>query len=221
MSTPALVSFATALVERHAGRLMDYGPEEQIKNVLAALERFHSFTGIRPVEPGHMIDLAGFGEAPVHFESDDKRYLLVTEVGTALGMPVWESCAWARKQYAWDVEEQRTRDEERGDGRLGWECLDDYCDLRLWCAAEKPPSPETGKVHHADYGEWLISHDRLMLLILDSPWSKEFMGNTKDLMAHGMKKFFGMGDLFDTDVPEDEARRNARRGPNIPLDERE
>lgn len=218
---PGFVSFATALVDRNAGRLMEYGPEEQVERVLAAMKRFHSFTGIRPAHPGHMIDLAGFGEAPVHFEADDKRYLLVTEVGTALGMPVWESCEWARKEQQWVYQEQRELDEERGDGLLGWECLNDYCDLGLWCAAQKPPNPETGKVHHADYGEWLISHDRLMLLILDSPWSKEFMANTKDLMAHGMKKVFGLGDLFDTDLPEDEARRRARRGPNIPLGEGE
>ena len=240
MSASDFALFATALVGRHEANLMDYGPEEQAKRVLAALERFHSFAGIRPAAPGHMIDLAGFGEAPVHFESDEKRYLLVTEVGTALGMPVWESCEWARKQHQWDIEEQRRQDEERGDGRLGWECLDDYCDLGLWCATTKPPRPGTGKVRHTDYGEWLVSHDRLLLFIADSPWSKEFMANTKDLFAMGAKKFLGglnvpavriegdgtvsaasADDLFHTDLSEEEARRKARRGPNIPLDGRE
>ncbi|MFI6510047.1 hypothetical protein ACIBCT_20780 [Streptosporangium sp. NPDC050855] len=227
--------FAADIVARNDDHLLDYGPEEQIAKAVEALEKFSKTTPIALALPGHMIDLAGFGAAPVHFEGTEDRYLLLSEVAEALGVPVWEACDWADKQQLHALQDQRGLDEERGDGRLGWECLRGYCDLNL-----------SFVVHHADdypgaepdangkkwdfYGDWLISHDRLLAFIADSPWSKEFMTNMSDLFAHGMKKFFGddikdlpayradgtpatAADMFHTDLTEEEARQKARRGP--------
>lgn len=230
--------FAAAIVARNDDNLCDYGPDEQVARAVAALDRFATFTEIKPATPGHMIDLAGFGSAPVHFEGKNKKYLLISEVADALGMPVWEACKWADKEQLWALREQRENDEE--DGVLGWNCLDDYCDLKLWFVADNPEAkPDAGGGRHSDYGDWLISHDRLMLFIADSPWGKEFMSNMSDLFAHGMKKFFTGGplanipavriedgvvtgataaDLFHSDLTEEEARRKASRGPSGALE---
>lgn len=249
MTTPittAFRDFAAGIVARNIDNLLDYGEQEQIDRAVAALERFTRFTHLRPAEPGHMIDLAGFGSAPVHFEGDKNKYLLISEVATALGMPVWEACKWVDKQHLWSLQDQRENDEESG--VLGWECLDDYCDLKLWLVTELPgETTKDGRPRHVDYGDWLISDDRLLSFIADSPWGKEFMSNMSDLFALGMKKFMSGGvfsdapvlrpdgnpalhddgtpmttnDLFHTDLTEEEAREKARRGPNIPLEEME
>lgn len=238
MSSTAFTSFATALVGANDEDLCEYGPDEQISRAVDALEKFASFTHIKPATSGHMIDLAGFGSAPVHFENEDNRYLLLSEVATALGMPVWEACTWAEKQHLYAIQVQREHDEERGDGKLGWECLDDYCDLRFWFIADNPDAkPDAGGSRHSDYGDWLISHDRLLSFIAESPWGSELMTNMSDLFAHGAKKFFGDlkdipafrvedgvvteatgEDLFHTDLTEEEARRKARRGPHLDIE---
>lgn len=228
--------FAATIVARNDDHLLDDGPEEQTARAVEALERFAVRTPLRPAEPGHMIDLAGFGAAPVHFYGPEDQYLLLSEVAEALGVPIWEACDWADKENLDAIQAQRGIDEDRGDGLLGWNCLRGYCDLKLWFV-----------VHHADdyphckpdangkkwdfYGDWLISHDRLLAFISASPWSKELMDNMSDLFAHAAKKFF-IGDLaempairsdgtpataaemFQTDLTEEEARRKARRGPN-------
>lgn len=231
--------FAAAIVARNDDNLLDSGPEEQIANAVKALERFAATTPLRPAVAGHMIDLAGFGAAPVHFYGPEDNYLLLSEVSEALGMPIWEASEWVGQEHLWALESQRRIDEERGDGRLGWQCLRGYCDLRF-----------SFTVHHADdyphckpdangakwtfYGDWLISHDRLLAFIGASPWSKELMDNMSDLFAHAAKRFFTgdlanlpairmedgvatgatAADMFHTDLTEEEARAKARRGPN-------
>ncbi len=220
-STLPFHQFAKDIVTRNEQHLCDYGPAEQIARAVEALERFHAHTPLRPARPGHMVDLAGFGSAAVHWYGPNDQYLLISEVGAALGMPAWDTTRWARQQYLYAVEDQRQADEERGDGRLGYELMRDYLDLRLWCVADNPAAaPDAGGRRYSDYGDWLISSDRLMLFILDSPWGKEFQANMRDLLAHGARKFLG-GDLFHTDLSEEEARRKARRGPTISMGEGE
>lgn len=234
MTHPMFKTFATAIVARNDSNLCDYGPEEQIAKAVESLEKFAKTTPLKPAEPGHMVDLAGFGAAPVHFEGPEDRYLLISEVAEALGVPVWEACEWAHKEQLGATHDQREMDEERGDGRLGWEVLRGYCDLRFWFVvhhADDYPDckPDAGGKKWDFYGDWLISHDRLLAFIADSPWSKEFMSNMSDLFAHGAKKFFtGLADLpayradgspataadmFHSDLTEEEARQKARRGP--------
>lgn len=247
-SNPAFHQFAAAIVARNEAHLLDYGPDEQLARAVAALEKFAVHSPLNPATPGHMIDLAGFGSASVHFENENDTYLLLSEVAEALGMTPWAACKWAREQHLSAIEDQRELDEERGDGKLGWECLADYCDLNLWFVVENPEAkPDAGGRRWSDYGDWLISRDRLLALIADSPWSKEFMANMSDLLAHGAKKFFSggdlanipavrmdgapalrddgtpitTGDLFHSDLSQEEARRKARRGPNIPIEEAE
>jgi hypothetical protein len=240
--------FAKAIVARNDANLCDYSADEQVARAVEAMENFAVHAPLNAAVPGHMIDLAGFGSAPVHFENDGDKYLLLSEVAEALGMTPWAACKWAREQHLYAIEDQRGLDEERGDGLLGWECLANYCDLNLWFVMENPEAkPDAGGGRWSDYGDWLISHDRLLALIADSPWSKEFMANMSDLFAHGAKKFFSggdlanipavrmdgnpalhddgtpvtTGDLFHSDLSEEEARRKARRGPNIPMQEGE
>jgi hypothetical protein len=224
-------SVAYAIVKKHEDALFNYGFEEQIDLAVEQLQNFHKLTPLVPVS-GKVIDLAGFGEAPIHFESaeHDKRYLLVTQVGAALGVEPWKACAWSRREWEWAVLEQRSADEERGDGRIGYEGMRDHLDLRVDFIAEGVPDakPDANGQRWENYGEWLISDDRLLAFLMDSPWGHEFFENAKDHMGIAFMKSFGqnardeqerdmMDRLFGTDVPEDEALRKARRGPSIDL----
>lgn len=233
--TAAFELLARSIVAANNERLLDYCADEQIARAVEALEQFAKTTPLTPVN-GLIIDLAGFGEAEVHFESTDDRYLLLSEVAEALGMPVWEACDWARQEYLYTVEGQREMDEERGDGKLGYECMRSFLDLRFSFIQDNPEAkPDAQGKRWSSFGDWLIAHDRLMSLILSSPWSREFMNNTADAMAHGMQKFFGEQlkdlpayhadgtpatgvELFRSDLTEEEALRKARRGPAGALD---
>ncbi|MFC4054651.1 hypothetical protein ACFOY4_33595 [Actinomadura syzygii] len=187
---------ALRLVSANEDRLFNDGPDVQIARAVEQLERFHRTTPLAPVHET-AIDLAGFGTAPVHFAAGDERYLLLSEVAEALGVPVWRACEWARREWLWAVEEQREADEERGDGRLGWDLLRDYCDLRLDFIADDPEAkPDADGRRWSSYGNWLISADRLPLFILSSPWREEFLRNTRGFMAHAAVRS-GLVDLLD------------------------
>lgn len=233
----AFSNFAQIIAARNHESLLNDGPEEQIERAVQALKRFHATTPLSPVS-NTVIDLAGFGEAPVHFASDGDRYLLLSEVAQHLGMPAWKACDWARQQRLWAVEDQRTADEERGDGRLGWDCLRDYVDLRFDFIADDPQAtPDVNGKRWSTYGDWLLSATRLPLFIMVSPWGKEFTDNIAPHMGHAMRKAFGdkLKDIPTYDavdgeptgrsahdslygvhgLTEDEALRRARRGPVI------
>lgn len=238
---------AMTIVTREDDRLCNDGPDVQIKRAVEQLERFHRQTPLTPVHDT-AIDLAGFGQATVHFASSDEQYLLLSEVAEALGVPVWTACDWARREQLHAVEDQREQDEQRGDGRLGWDCLRAYCDLHLDFVVDNPEArPDGGGRRWSSYGDWLISTDRIPLFILDSPWSEEFRKNTRGLFAHAFLKSgiadllgdvptyrevpwdgpmeptdFTLGERYQRiaeEIPEDEAIRRARRGPALEEDD--
>jgi hypothetical protein len=187
---------ALRIVQRNEDNLFNDGPDVQIKRATEQMERFHRTTPLAPVHDT-AVDLAGFGTAPVHFAAGDEQYLLLSEVAEALGVPVWQACRWAREEWLWAVEEQRDTDEKRGDGRLGWELLRDYCDLRLDFITDDPEAkPDADGRRWSSYGDWLISTDRIPSFILSSPWRAEFLRNTRGLFAHAAVKS-GLADLLD------------------------
>ncbi|GGP98364.1 hypothetical protein BKA00_005819 [Actinomadura coerulea] len=187
---------ALRIVRRNEAHLCNDGADVQTARAVERLERFHRTTPLTPVRDT-AVDLAGFGSAPVYFAGGDEQYLLLSEVAEALGVPVWEACRWAREEWLRAVEEQRQADEERGDDRLGWECLRDYCDLHLDFVADDPEAaPDADGRRWASYGDWLISTDRVPAFILDSPWRAEFLRNCRGLFAHAATKS-GLADLLD------------------------
>jgi hypothetical protein len=219
MSNASFEMFIGGIVHRHDHQLFNYGPEEQIAYGVEALTHFAKTTPLRPAY-GKYIDLAGFGQADIVYESDHDEYLLLSDVAAQLGVPVWKACEWARQDHLWAVEDQRRLDEERGDGRLGYECLRSLVDLRVhfieWDVPDAKPDAQGQRWE--DFGEWLIARDRLPAFILASPWAKEFMDNTMAHMAHVARKVWGhgFGGLFDTEgMTEEEALRRATRGPNV------
>lgn len=215
---------AAEIVARNIDHLAEYSADEQVSRAVAALEKFHRTTPLTPVGPGHFVDLAGFGSAAVYFTGGDRRYVLLSEAAAALGMPAWDACKWARAELLNAIEGQREIDEERGDDRLGWDCLRDHCDLGVWFTVENPEAPpDAGGRRWSDFGDWLISDERLIALILDSPWGSEFMRNASPLFGHAARKAFGegFGALLPVDIPEDEAVKRARRGPSVPMEEAE
>jgi hypothetical protein len=225
-----------SVAERHDEHLMESGPETQGPEAAGLLHRFHRSTPLIPVI-GTVVDLAGFGEAPIHFKSADTEYLLLSEVAEALGWPLTKAHAWTELQHSHAVRDQRREDEERDDGRLGWHYVRGYVDLGFFMTMPDPGAkPDAGGKHWSYAGDWLISKDRLPLLLLSSPWSKEFMDNTLPAFGHAMRETWGdklrdiptvtgdgqptggnaYDDLFTTDgLTRDEALRRARRGPAL------
>lgn len=218
---------ARAIVAARDNNLLDYGADEQINLATEALDVFHARRPLQAVA-GRALDLAGFGEATIHFESTDldKRYLLVTEVGAALGMEPWKACKWARQRWEWAVLDQRRDDEENG--RLGYEYLDDHVDLRVLFYADDVPDakPDANGKKWEHYGEWLISDSVMLSFLMDSPWGHEFFKNARDHMGIAFRSTFGanvkderdqevLNSLFGTDLSEEEALRKAKRGPAV------
>ena len=217
-------------VERNGQRLLNDGPEVQIARAVEELEKFAKTTPLRRVTDV-CVDLAGFGEAPIHFDADGDRYLLLSEVADQLGVPIWKACDWADQEYLWAIRDQRHQDEERGDGLLGYDCMRDFIDLRLDFIQDNPEAkPDADGKRWSSYGDWLISDDRLPSFILVSPWGREFMDNTMDHFRHAMRKVWGDKldgltayradgtpapgvELFASDLSEEEALKKARRGP--------
>jgi len=229
------LAFAAWVVVRQEDHLLDYGPEEQAITASKQLERFAAHTPLTPVT-GQVIDLAGFGEAPVHYRSAKNGYVLLSEVAEALGWPLHKAHAWAERDHGWALRDQREEDENRGDGRLGFELMTHLVDLRLSLTMDDPEAkPDAGGRRWSDAGDWLVSHDRLPALMTSSPWAREFMDNTMDAFGHAMRKIHGdklkgiplyrldgeptggnaFDDMFSSDLTEDEALRKARRGPTL------
>ena len=232
--------FAEVVVAKHDALLCNEGPEEQVARVVAALDRVSKVTLFAPLNGHTVIDLAGFGEAPIVYVTEQEGYLLLSDVAAALGWPLHKAHAWARLQHGYAISDQRDRDEERGDGRLGWECLLDYIDLGLDLVEDDPEAkPDAGGRRWSHSGDWLISKDRLPLLLMSSPWGKEYMNNSLPAFGHAMRKVWGdklkniptygpdgtptggnaYDDMFRTDgLTEEEALRRARRGPALDED---
>lgn len=232
--------FAEALVAKHDALLCNEGPEEQMARVVAALDRVSKVSLFAPMHAEVVVDLAGFGEAPVVYVTEKEDYLLLSDIAEALGWPLHKADAWARPQHGYAISDQRDRDEERGDGRLGWECLLDYIDLRLDLIEDDPEArPDAGGRRWSHSGDWLISKDRLPVLLMSSPWGKEFMDNSLPAFGHAMRNVWGdklkdiptvnldgtptggnaYDNMFSTDgLTEEEALRRARRGPALDED---
>lgn len=213
--------FAAMVVGRHddhnGERLMNCGPEDQVPYVLSKLAHFEKTTPLIPVINTD-IDLAGFGTAPAHFAYGDTRYMLLSEIAEALGWPIQKAVKWADNDYDMALRDQRDLDEQRGDGRLGYECLRDYLDLGVDALVDDPEAkPDAGGERWSHTGDWLISDDRLLWLLSCSPWGEEFMNNTQDAMRHAFLGAFGsdVPEAFRPELPKDEALRKARRGPAL------
>jgi hypothetical protein len=225
-------AFAELTVTPHLDNLMEYGEEEQVENIVQALTKFHRTTPVWPeLEP---INLFGFGTTRTYFrrQEDGVSYFSVVETGKALGMTPWDACAWAEREYGYALKAQREADEERGS--LGYKHVRDYLNLNVWFIADDSlANPDAGGRRWSDYGDWLVSADRLMWFISCSPWQKEFVDNSMDLFAMGMRSAFGEklddltayhadgtpapdAQLFATDLTEEEAIAKALRGPVIP-----
>ena len=231
-------SFAVQIVAKHDEHLLDYGPDEQTGRVLEALHRISKVTTLAPLGGQVVVDLAGFAEAPVVYITEKDEYLLLSDIAEGLGWPLYKADAWARLQHGYAIRDQRDHDEERGDGRLGWECLLDYIDLRLSLVMDDPEAkPDAGGRRWSHAGDWLISKDRLPALLMSSPWGKEFMDNSMDAFRHAAREIFGdklrqssvygpdgqltggsAFDLFEPKLSKNEALRRARRGPALDED---
>lgn len=226
--------FAAKVVAHHDEHLCDEGPGEQTTRAVAALQRISDISTLAPIT-GIEVDLAGFGTAPLVYVTKDDEYLLLSDIAEALGWPLYKAHAWTEAQYQFAIRDQRDLDEERGDGRLGWECLLDYVDLGLMLVMDDPEAkPDAGGRRWSHAGDWLISKERLPALLMSSPWGKEYMDNSLPAFGHAMREIWGdklkeiptvsldgtptggnaYDDMFSTNgLTKEEALRRARRGP--------
>ncbi|KPC89871.1 hypothetical protein ADL27_38785, partial [Streptomyces sp. NRRL F-6602] len=137
------------------GNLLDYGPEEQTARVVAALERIGNVATLAPFRGGE-VDLAGFGTASVVFVTRAESYVLLSDVAEQLGWFQPRAHEWAEQQHQFAVQDQRRDDEERGDGRLGWDRLLDFIDLDLRLTVDDPSAkPDAGGGRWSYSGDWL------------------------------------------------------------------
>lgn len=209
--------FAASIALANDEQLLNDGPVEQTKRAVEALNRFHAHTPLTAVYDRY-IDLAGFGQATIHFESTDDSYALLSDIAEQLGVPIWKACKWADQQHLWAIQDQRQTDEERGDGNIGWDCLRYLLDLRFAFTIENPEAePDARGERWSHYGEWLIARSKLPQFISVSPWGLEFMNNTWDHMALKLPHLFGA--ILHTDLTEEEAARKAVRGPAVDPEE--
>lgn len=202
--------------------LLNDGPEEQLAE---ALRRFDRFTKTTPLEVvyGEPCGMAGFGEPiPIWFRSAEDSYFLLSDAAESIGWSLPRACEWAEREYGWAVQEQRRTDEDRGDGRLGYECMRDYFDTGLQFIFDDPEAkPDAGGRRWSDAGDWLISVDRKPLMLSCSNWGREYMNNVGDAMSYAFLHAFGdkLGPdgraFFSSDLTEEEAFRKAVRGPAL------
>lgn len=204
--------------------LFNEGPEQQLADALKQYDDFVQHTPLEPVLKRQ--HLFGFGEVPVRWESEKDSYFLLSEAAMSLGWFLPRACDWANLEFEFAVREQRRLDEERGDGRLGYELMADYIDVRLDFIFDDPEArPDANGKRWSQGGEWLISTDRIMALMSSCNWGKEFMDNSMDAMAHAFTKTLGakldpaMQALFSSDLTEEEAFRKAVRGPALDADD--
>lgn len=171
--------FATTLVEAHDKRpgtdLLDYGPEEQVATVTARLVQFNERVPLTPAS-STIVKLGGFGAGRVRFTSTTDNYLLLSEVADAIGWPLQRAVKWADRDYDQALREQRMLDERRDDGLLGWECMRGLLDLHVSTVIDDPTAkPDAGGRCWSFGGDWLISHDRVPSLLLDTPMAEAFL----------------------------------------------
>lgn len=231
--------FAKLRVKRDDNRLFNYDGDEQVERMVAALRRIDQVAPLIPLTDVD-IDLAGFGAVPAIFTAThgNRRveYMLLSHIADELGWFMPRAHKWAELQAGFAVEDQRTDDEERGDGRLGWDRMRDYVRLDLDLIIDDPEAkPDAGGEQWSDYSDWLISRDRLPALLSASPWSKEFMDNVMPAFGYSMRNIWGDklkqvptysngvptgSSLYDAmcdtgGLSEVEALQRARRGPSL------
>lgn len=232
-------AFAEQVAAKHDDHLLNYGPEEQAATVVLRMDRLNRIAPLTPVSDTS-IDLAGFGTAPLVYVANDGRepveYLLLSDIAEALGWFMPRAHGFVEKMAGFDLEDQRRVDEERGDGRIGWDRMRDYIRLDVELVTEDPESkPDAGGRRMSDFSDWLISRDRIPALLSASPWSKEFRDNTMPAFGYAMREAWGdklreiltyrtdgtpagnaYDDLFSADgLTEEEALKRARRGPAV------
>ena len=231
-------AFAEEVVAKHDAHLLNYGTDEQVPTVLQKMDRLHRIAPLTAVT-GTSIDLAGFGTAPLLYHTagaEPFEYLLLSDISDGLGWFMPRAHDFVEKMAAFDLEDQRREDEERGDGRLGWRWMRNYIGLGLELVIDDPSSkPDAGGRRMSEFSDWLVSRERIPALLSASPWSKEFMDNTMPAFGYAMREAWGdrlkdiptyrtggtpsgnaFDDLFRTDgLTEEEALKRARRGPAL------
>lgn len=200
-------NFAAELVAEYDGNLLDYGPEDQRQRVSAALRRFDRHTPLRPYV--ETINAFGFATVQTCLAPDPKEptgvYLRLLPLAEQIGIPPGQAHRWAENEHSYALQDQRAMDEERG--QLGWECLRSVVCLDLALIVDdETAKPDASGRRWSYASEWLLRLDRLMALLLVSPWGHEFMANSKAMFSYAFQKS-GL-EARATDVHAIEKREN-------------
>ncbi|MGW6288819.1 hypothetical protein [Streptomyces sp. NPDC055107] len=164
------LSFARMLVEKQPGILYEEGPEEQAEDVVRAMRRIDKVTPLTPVVNDETVDIPGFGGVYVIFKSTERAYLLLSDICQVIGWPQHKAHAFAERMHEMALADQRRIDEERGDGRFGWEHLLDYVELGVQRTTPDPDAtPDVAGKRWTAFGDWFISEKELSWVVSCSP----------------------------------------------------
>jgi hypothetical protein len=192
---------------------------EQITGEIFELIRREDVIYAPPAEQ-RWIDLFGYGkvrEVLTEVDLDNRTfgvhgYLWGHEVAEALGWDAAEFAKWALDQWRWDIVSQRDEDVETG--VVGWDCIHHHpMHVSVWqgdgCSSEHcdDGGMMSGPILRYWADLYLIHTDRVMSMMLSSPWGKEWMNSVKPMMAYAFKHS-GLEDKAK-DVPTYRHRENS------------
>lgn len=162
--------FANEVVSTHynaPGTLfMEATSDEQTDLIVEALNRLDGFSPLTLVDETETTLVDGLKPLPVRYASTTDVYVLLSDVVRQLRWFQPRAHAWAEIEYGRALADQRRRDEERGDGCLGWDLIRGYIDLGLYLSVDDPDAhPDADGQHWSESGDWLISTDKLPWLL--------------------------------------------------------
>lgn len=217
---------ATAQLFRWANKgICNDSNEEFQSRIDAAITALVDRAGYTENAPGQEPVLNLFGYGTVHEAlskpgDPTKGLFWGHEAAEALGWDPAEFDKWARSQWHFDLVQQRAQDEESG--TVGWDCIQHHpVNVSVW------QGEGTSDDHYVDGAMsgpimrywvdlWLIDTDRIMSMMLDSPWGEEWMKAVRPLMAWGMEES-GLSAVLnavrtDTGAPLGDLFRDQRKG---------
>ncbi|MGO1054521.1 hypothetical protein [Crossiella sp. CA198] len=138
-----------------------------------------------------VLNLFGYGEVrEVLTGPDDTGYFWGHEAAEALGWDPAEFAKWAEDQWRWDIVAQREADEKTG--TLGWDCIQHHpMNVTVWQGegrSQDYPAAMRGEITKYWCDIYLIHTSRIMPLMRESPWGKEWFQAVKPMLAWGFEK---------------------------------
>ncbi|MCP2168113.1 hypothetical protein [Goodfellowiella coeruleoviolacea] len=182
--------------------ISDQTPEEFQEHIESRIAVLVKREGLirNTVATAPQLNLFGYGTVhEVLSGSEGHGYFWGHEAANALGWDQAEFAKWSEEQWHWDLVMQREADEESG--TLGWDCIHHYpMHVNVWQGEGNSRDHYVNGVMQGPIMRYwtdlyLISTDRLMGMMMSSPWGEEWFESVKPMLSWGFKKS-GLEDLL-------------------------